>query len=54
MRVLSKGKFSFLDSEFALLRGILRSAEGNIVTRDDKEKDDHRQLAIIKRMLENL
>ena len=54
MKVIDRGVFEFKESEYSLVRGILKSAEGNISSRDDKDKDDHRQLAIIKRMLENL
>ncbi len=54
MKVLDQGVFDFDASEYPLIRGILRSAEGNIGSRDDKDADDRKQLRIIKRMLENL
>ena len=54
MKVLDKGLFEFEYKEYGLLMGILRSAEVNIGTRDDKDADDRKQLKLIKRMIDSI
>lgn len=54
MKCLDEGCFEFTEKEYPLIRGILRSAQINIETREDKDADDRAQLRIIQRMLANV